>query len=274
MLKNLFVFRNLVYIFNIVVLAISLSACGKRPIVVPGETKDSLKYLSQSKTKKQSVSPLRVQMLRDTALSVGARGGLASRAKKINAIISKHSKLLDRNFNFYGMLLDNNVLPPVLAEGRNSLDLQASDVIRAADRHYRIIKQARFVTAPPTWREYLLLGYETPEEPDRSLLPRNSAERIIWKRYIDEGWSAGEKQAEVIFEENVAKLTRDYNGMILYKTLLAKNMVTPPYVASMDLGVTGDKNGMNINDRILRITAKPNLNTNSKEWKATVTPYE
>ena len=213
-------------------------------------------------------------MLRDTALSVGARGGLAHRAKEINLSIENNAGLLNRVFNFNGMMLDNSVLPPVLTEGRNSLDLASDDVIRAADRNYRIIKQARFVTAIPNWRDYLLLNYETPEVPDKSLLPKNGAERVVWQRYIDEGWIAGVKQAELIFDEQVYKLTRDYNGMILYRTLLAKNMVSPPYVAKLDLGVTGSESGMNVNDRVLRITAKPGLNTDSKEWKTTVTRHD
>lgn len=252
---------------------VSISACSKKP-QSPSVSQSGLRTLSASSSKKHSVSPLRIQMLRETALSVGARGGLAHRAKEINAIVEKQAGVLDRVFNFNGMMLDNNVLPPVLTEGRNSLDLASDDVIRISDRNYKIIKQARFVTAIPNWRDYLLLNYETPEVPDKSLLPKDRAEKIIWQKYIDEGWIAGIKQAELIFDEQVYKLTRDYNGMILYRTLLAKNMVSPPYVANLDLGVTGNESGISVNDRVLRITAKPTLKTNSKEWKTTVTRHD
>jgi len=47
-------------------------------------------------------------------------------------------------------------------------------------------------------------------------------------------------------------------------------MVSPPYVSNLDLGVTGDASEMHIDDRVLRITALPQLNVNSKEWRAAV----
>ena len=52
------------------------------------------------------------------------------------------------------------------------------------------------------------------------------------------------------------------------------NMVSPPFVSHTDLGVTGDENEIHIDDRVLRITALPGLNTNSKEWRAPVTKDE
>jgi defect-in-organelle-trafficking protein DotC len=66
----------------------------------------------------------------------------------------------------------------------------------------------------------------------------------------------------------------DFGGMILYRKLLAMNMVSPPYVSNTDLGVTGDASEMHIDDRVLRITALPALNINSHEWKAAVAQDE
>jgi defect in organelle trafficking protein DotC len=48
------------------------------------------------------------------------------------------------------------------------------------------------------------------------------------------------------------------------------NMVSPPYVSNTELGVTGDGAEIHIDDRVLRITALPALNTNSNEWLAAV----
>lgn len=223
---------------------------------------------------KSSVSPMRAQQLRDTALGVGARGGLAWRSAQINNVLTHNEALLYRIFNFNSLLLDKNILPPVLVEGRNTLTLAGPDVIRAADRYYQILKQARFVTAPPIWRDYLWLIYTTPECPDRTLLPRSRGERVLWKRYIDEGWQAGIQQADVIFKENLARLKRDYEGMLRYRTLLAQNMVSAPFVAELDMGVTGCGSDLTINDRVLRITAFPSLNCDSEEWKTKIIPYD
>ena len=221
-----------------------------------------------------AVSAIRAQSLRDTALSVGARGALSARGREFNQLMLSYEKLLVRVFHFNGMLLDDNVLPPVLVEARNTLNLTGEDVIRVADRNYQIIQQAKFVTAPPTWREYLWMSYAQPEAPDKTLLPRNKAEQNIWDRYIDEGWEAGLVQAELIFKENLSRLTRDYLGMIMYRKLLAQNMVSPPYVATLDLGITGDGNNMSVNDRVLRITAFPTLQPNGDQWKTEIRQYE
>ena len=52
------------------------------------------------------------------------------------------------------------------------------------------------------------------------------------------------------------------------------NMVTPPYVSNLDLGVTGDASEIHIDDRVLRIAALPGLVPNSKVWKAALSKDE
>lgn len=233
----------------------------------------TLKKLSNAKAKDQ-IGDLRMQALRDTALSVGARGGLAARSKILNMMLCKQEPLIDRVFDFRRLLLDKSVLPPVLVEGRETLDTGGPDVIRLSDRYYEILQQARFVTNPPNWREYLWMHYTQPETPDRSLLPRTNSEKTVWQAYITEGWKAGEQQAELIFAENLARLKRDYEGMLRYRTLLNQRMVSLPFVAETDLGVTGDSEHMTINDRILRITAFPELQLDPSQWKTEITPSE
>ncbi len=223
---------------------------------------------------KSAVGPIRTQALRDTALSVGARGGLAWRSSKINGVLVQNQSLLYRIFNFNAMLLDKNVLPPILTEARNTLSLGGTDTIRIADRTYQILNQARFVSAPPTWRDYLWLSFGPPESPDRTLLPRTAVERLIWKKYTAEGWRAGVQQADLIFKENMSRLQRDFEGMIRYRTLLAQQMVSPPYVAETDMGITGGGTDLTVSDRILRITAFPTLQNDSQNWKTEIIPHE
>ena len=62
------------------------------------------------------------------------------------------------------------------------------------------------------------------------------------------------------------KLSRDFNGMVLYKRLLAKNMVSPFYVKSKNLGITGNKDHITIDDRTLQITDKPEFQKSGKLW--------
>lgn len=242
------------------------SGCALRPAESDDLTR--IKGVGISNDSALAVSGIRHACLRDTALCVGARAGLASRAAEINKELLKEGSSLSRIFNFYAMMLDNNVMPPVLIEGRTSLTQTEDESLRIADRTYILYSQAYFITAPPTWQDYLLFHCEIPEIPDRSLLPKSEIEKRVWDRYIDDGWMAGRAQANAIFLENLGRLKRDYQGMILYRTLLAQNMVTPPFVAKLDLGITGNDHELTIHDRILRITAQPVFQLDSRKWEA------
>jgi len=216
------------------------------------------------------VSHVRASALKDTALSLGAQSGLASRAKYIDNTLVKQTRQLDKVFNFNSLTIEHNILPPVLLEGKQTLNLADEQSIRISDRTFKISKQARFITTPPNWRQYLWMDYKQPERPHPSLLPKTKDEKKIWLQHVEEGWKRGVEQANTIFEENVARIKEDFRGMILYRKLLAMNMVSPPYVSHTDLGVTGDEGEIHIDDRVLRITAMPALNMRSQEWRAAV----
>ncbi|KTD64390.1 defect in organelle trafficking lipoprotein DotC [Legionella spiritensis] len=221
-----------------------------------------------------STSKIREMALKETALSLGAQSGLACGAKIVNDELTKHARNLDAIYDFNSLTLEHNILPPVLLEGRNTLNLADTQTIRISDRTYKVAKQARFITTPPTWRQYLWMDYKKPEYPNVTLLPKNKEEQRIWKYYVTKGWKNGIEQANTILEESIARIKEDYVGMILYRKLLALNMVSPPYVSHTDLGITGDSNEIHIDDRVLRITALPGLNVNSKEWRAAVAKDE
>lgn len=214
---------------------------------------------------------IRVAAIKETAFSVGAQSGLAFRAKHINQYLARYANELDKIYNFELLLLENNVLPPVLSEGHNTLNLASQDAIRVADTSYKIDQQARFVTTAPSWRQYIWMDYKIPDRPHSSVLPKDSAEKEAWDKYTYHGWQKGIEQADAIFSDTLARLKHDYTGMIRYRKLLAMNMVSPPYVSHTDLGVTGDDNQIRIDDRVLRIVALPGLKPNSKQWRASVT---
>lgn len=263
------------YFFGLVLLIVFSNGCSRyRSIDTNPVHLEDLKSLSANNFAKTHLGVIRAQAIRDTALSVGARGGLAWRAAEINKVLTYNEKKLYRLFNFNAMMLDKNVLPPVLLEGRNTLTLGGTDTIRIADRTFIILSQAKFVTAPPIWRDYLWLCHAVPETPDRSLLPRTREERAVWSRYIEEGWYAGIQQADLIFKENLGRIKRDYEGMIRYRTLLAQRMVSPPFVAELDMGVTGGGADLTVHDRVLRITSFPALQPDSVNWKTEIIPHE
>lgn len=261
-------------IIFICAIASSLAACSSHKQDIDPTNINSLENIQVEERKHSEMSPelsnLRIKALEDTAMSLAAQGGLAASSNQLNAHLEKDRWYLETLFNFNGMMLSHGVLPPVLVQGDSSLNLADPNTIRVADKTYKIIQQARFVTTPPNWRDYLWMRYDKPEIPNRTLLPKNSEERKIWAKAIRMGWDKGTQQAYSIFQQNLARLKRDYQGMILYRKLLQQHMINAPYVSRTELGVTGDGNDMRINDQVLRITEMPKLQTESKGWKAIV----
>lgn len=270
-------FRSLTYFFSFVLAFLVAGCTGPTPPTY--KSVGSLKNLSEIQnlhakvvpTKKTDMNKLHAQTLKDIAMSIGAQGGLAWRSKKINTLLTKNARYLDSIFNFNLMLLDHNVVPPILVQGNSSLNLADPQTLRIDDRVYEIVSQAHFTTAPPQWRNYLWMDYSMPEMPEPAFLPKTAEERAVWRTYVTSGWKDGINQANSIFTDSLARLTRDYSGMVLYRSLFLKGMVSKPFVAKTNLGVTGDDSNIHINDQIFRITSLPKLQSKASRWKPVVT---
>lgn len=220
-----------------------------------------------------SIDGLRLEAIRERGLTYGVQGGLARRAHEIRVMLDGRAVELDRVFDFSRMLLESNVLPPVLSEGGRQLRVDDPNTIRLVDQTFTIESQARFVTAAPTWRDYLMTSLSFPVPNAQSfLVPRTADERQAWVGVVREGWGVGVAQADAIFDANLARLKRDFDGMVLYRKLLAQNMVTKPFVAQSDLGVTGDGRRVAIGERVLRITVHPSLRIDSTRWRPVAVP--
>ncbi len=202
---------------------------------------------------------VRVQSIRESALSFGAQSGLAWQSSKINAILAKYSKSFKQIYNFNAMVMAHNIMPPIVRESVNGLNVDDPNTLRLSDRTIEIVRPARFVTTPPSWQDYLTMHYKKPERPPKTLLPANAEERQIWDHYIAAGWQNGYDQANAILQQNLGKITQDLTGMALYHALYAQNMVSAPFVAAAPLGITGNKKRMVIGNKILKITAHADL---------------
>lgn len=221
------------------------------------------------------ISELRLGALKAAAMQVGTQAGYQRRTWEIERTVRQQSTQLDQIYNFRGLMLESGVVPPVLVEGRDLVSREGDHALRLSDRTYEIVRQARFATSAPDWREYLIRGLPeaaTVFKPDPVLAPRNDVEAKFWQEQVKEGWSVGAQQADMVFNAELARLQRDYKGMVLYRSLLYRNMVSKPFVAESKLGVTGDGNRIAINDRILKITATPQLELRSERWTAPLHP--
>ena len=217
-----------------------------------------------------SISPIRLKALKEAATELGARGALAWRSLQIDQSLKKQARYLDHVFDFNQLLINGNVLPPVITQGDDSLNVDNPEAIRAASKIYRIVSPARFASTPPTWRDYLWMNYAKPTLPDRSLLPQTQAEANVWNSYLKQGWRQGLRQADAIFSVNLNRLKRDYNGIALYRKLLQQRMISAPFIAHTNLGVTGDSHEIRINDRVSRITDQSKLQPDSLQWRPVI----
>ena len=233
----------------------------------------SIKKEKTSQTEGESALPMDIRndAVKESALSYGARGGLAWRTYQIRVEMETRSRYLDKVFDFRQLLIaaPSGLLiePPIIGESIDPMLIEQGGLQAAvADRYYNISRNARIVSAPRTWRAYLERQWGDVTPPPDILRPESASERRDWDGWFDRGWKAGVEQADEIFQADLNKLTADYQGMVRYRTLLSQGMVSPPYALQVDRGVTGGGNEMRVGDRAVSITGLPQLQTGTQEW--------
>ncbi len=240
-------------------------------MAAPGYTIAELQNLQTDSAYYQAHIPstnIRLKAVQEAAEQLGMQTGLADESEVIDHVLQIHDAQLNQIFNFRLLMYKDSVLPPVIISANNRLHIDnAGDNIRIGGQSYQIIQQVRFVTAPPTWRDYLWMDYPYPAYPNQAVLPKTAEERAVWKEALSKGWGEGIKQAITIYNINLDHLGRDFNGMVLYSKLLAQNMVSPFYVVKHDDGITGDANHVTLDDQTWQITAQPQLQLHSKLWQ-------
>lgn len=212
------------------------------------------------------IEAIRYEMLRDTSLTYSSQMAFAKHAKMINIILEENQRLLNNSFNFQPLVLEDNVVPPVVLESSHSVERPSGNTLIVADRTFEINKNAYFQTSPLTWRDYLFISYSKPAMPDKSLLPQNRVEQEVWSDYSRIGWDAGREQAYATLNENLKQLIREYQGMVNYHRLLVQGIVTSPQVNYQDNGVSTSDHKMNVNQRVLSIDIPTKFNDSAELW--------
>ena len=209
---------------------------------------------------------------RAAALAFGSRSGLARRTWEITRMLERHAPQLDGVYRFRDLLLQREgftVVPPVAAETRDAFRLdRAGAQAASARRVIRILAPARIVSAPPQWRDYLLRSWRPPEAPVSVLFPRSSDEKKRWRAWLAEGWTHGTALAEDVFASDLDRLNRDFEGIVLWRTLRLARMVTAPEVSADRAPVAGDGRKMRIDETIARLGAAARLNLRTSDWRA------
>lgn len=228
---------------------------------------------------------IRKEAIKEAALSYGARGGLAARSYEIRQSLDHRASYLDRVFDFRQLLIAApsglQIEPPIISESLNALLIEGDGQTAAvSDVIYNINQNVRIVSASRHWRQYLERGWGEVKEPPEILRPKNDEERILWRELVEKGWKEGATQADEVFEQDLARLLADFNGMVRYRKLLAQGMVSPPFAQQIDRGVTGERgeatvggrsqpvtSTLRIGDRAVVITGVPELLTGSQTWR-------
>jgi defect-in-organelle-trafficking protein DotC len=218
------------------------------------------------------VNSLRAQLLADGGRTVGFRGGLAARAQDLIGGLRLRERALDVQYEFGSLVNPSGMLPPVIVESRDVAAF-TPDQIRTANRVYKKERDERFVSVPPTWRDYLLVGLPTQTNIDLPVMearPVDSAEMKIWQEAVKQGWQEGADQALAILDANFNRLTRDYKGMLLYSTLLQQGMVGQSQVAESQQTVTGDGGQLTLGDKMRRLVGKAEFQVDAARWRPTI----
>lgn len=233
---------------------------------------------------------IRRDAMRDAAQSYGARGGLAFRTKQIMDELKKTSGAMDKAFDFRRLLIKapSNLFiePPIISEALNNFIVTPNGVEAAvADIVYQITNQARIVSAPRNWRQYLERDWKKVSDPPEILLPETPKERAAWRKWVAEGWEQGVKQADEIFQADLDLLTADFEGMIRYRRLLTENKISAPFATMTDRGISSTSvqtvignrpvnitSQMRVGDRALRITSPSSFRAGreGQDWETAV----
>jgi len=234
-----------------------------------GKTSGGMTISSWRAALKQT-EPIRVKLVRDAAMSAAMRAGLANQSLVINKILDRNARFLDDIYDFSSLMLENNVVPPVIRRVERITEHEG-DVLRYSAVRFRIVKQAAFSTRAPSWRQYLMVPiWDDLGRTHSSLMPQNSEEREAASEGLDQGWKAGSKQANDMFLKGLTRLDNEFLGMLTYHALLKSNMVTLPKVLRKDVPIVGDGSSMTLDQRTYTIENRPIFNPQMMSWVALI----
>lgn len=214
-----------------------------------------------------SVTAARLKVLREAGLQYGMQAGLAYGYDFIMGELEKRAKALDTLYPFSSLVLEGNVIPPVLKEVRDVFDLTSAKTLRLADREVVLKTPPRFAHGSPSWRDYVAHNFTFDDKAVANISPQNDDESKVWDSAVKEGYGLGYDDAFRNLDDDLTACDSDLTGMKLYHQLLVAGKVTKVYVAVSHFGVTGDKNAnLKEGESFLKISATPEFVMNPAQW--------
>lgn len=221
---------------------------------------------------------IKMKAMYDYAKTIAIRAAMTSRIDNIESIIEKHSRELDAIYNFEPLMIQQRVVPPVITEARDLYNQSSNLQIRLSQALYNIERQAYFSSTAPNWREYLRFNNEGSAYGKfgyfaGDMQPKTKMEGEIWAEATAEGWELGARQANVILEQAMQKLNRDYTGMIRFHTMVLEGKLTMPSVSSYNLYNSNTGNRLIVGEELLEIDVLPTFK-NVTRFGAGGLPYK
>ncbi len=214
----------------------------------------------------------RYEALRAAATAYAAQAGYYRRCYEIMQALERHSARLSEVFNFnrvaYGTKNEAGfLLPPIVSRATSTVAVnETMTEIVAADEFYRIEVPGRLVPVLPTWRDYLVLALEEPNDPEPAFLPRGKEENAVYAEHLAVGWAAGVHQAEEALQASMHLLRRDYLGMIEYRRAARAGIIDELVVDLSSSRSVGELNELYIGERRVRIVDSARFQRDPSHW--------
>ena len=231
-------------------------------------TNEQTAELIEDKMTADEIRQLRNNSIREAVYAVSMQKAVNDRNEEIVAELEKQALQLDTMYDFNPFLLENGrVLPPIITEAQESMKLVDESMAVTALTTYKIDRPARIVSTAPSWRDYLITLPMPVRKINPLLEPKTEEEKLIWAEANQAGTLDGIEQANQIFEDGVARLTRDMAGAARFKRLVKQQIITKPTLATGRTPVEVEGETMTVGKTVYRLTEKATYQSQEK-WKA------
>lgn len=237
------------------------------PPITPDQNPIEVLHLYVESAVKQSGSAnseadnIQARVVKQEAQRFGTEIGFYYYYTQIQEYLEVNEIALDGIFSFERLTVDGKITYPVVIESERIYEQIDGDKTRRVRTMYRIHSQPKMVSAPPTWREYLVRAPIQPDLPNPAVIPSKDQELLrIWRETVANSFGEGVISARRTYEMDLARLRRDIIGRMNFDVLARKNIVSRPQLHVNELGVVSDSTTLSIGDSIETVIYQSGFN--------------
>lgn len=213
------------------------------------------------------IANLRLNSIREAVYTVSIQFGMNEAYNKKENQLELDAISLDQQYDFTSFLLSNgHQLPPIISESRDSLKLLSDEEAVASLTTYIIERDSRLVASSLSWRDYLIINDFPVQKINPLLMPKTAEEKTVWVEAKALGIAEGIEQAELIYQDNVARLTRDLAGAIRFHRLLKQGIISQPKVETGKLSSSVSGKTLSVGHTVYRLKEHA-IYQEESQWK-------